>query len=281
MTRSVRESAAPLPLPHYWEYRVPSGFTAVDFLSDLHLSAQTPKTFDGLAVYLATTTADVVFFLGDVFEAWIGDDAADAAGFEYECAQLLAHVGAHRLGGFMVGNRDFLIGSRFLQRCGLAAMPDPTVLVAGPWRVLLTHGDALCLADTEYQAFRAMVRSPRWQAEFLARPIDQRRQIAAQMRDASQRRQRGMVMNEDADIDVATAVRWLHESGTTTLVHGHTHRPGSEPLTVRHVRHVLSDWDLDFARLPRAEVLRLRPSGFERLPLATFTGGRAGMMPSA
>jgi UDP-2,3-diacylglucosamine hydrolase len=274
MTRSQDLPNTTLPLPQYWEYRAPAGFKAIDFLSDLHLSAQTPKTVEALEVYLANTTADAILCLGDFFEAWIGDDAADDAGFEHDCADMLAKACSLRPCSFMVGNRDFLVGTRFLQRCGLAALPDPTVLVAGDWRVLLTHGDVLCLADAEYQAFRAKVRAPQWRADFLAKPLDQRRAIAAKMRDASQQRQRGMVLNDSADIDIATAVRWLHESGTTTLVHGHTHRPGSEPLTMHHVRHVLSDWDLDHVRIPRAEVLRLSPGGFERIALATFTGGR-------
>jgi UDP-2,3-diacylglucosamine hydrolase len=133
--------------------------------------------------------------------------------------------------------------------------------------LLLTHGDALCLDDADYQAFRAEVRSDAWQQQFLARPLAERLKIAAEIRRQSQARQR-FDGNRDADVDPGATVAWMHAMGTAEMVHGHTHRPASQTLAPGFKRHVLSDWDLDEAARPRAEVLRLTRDGFRRLPPA-------------
>jgi UDP-2,3-diacylglucosamine hydrolase len=132
--------------------------------------------------------------------------------------------------------------------------------------VLLSHGDALCLEDLPYQNFRREVRSPIWQSDFLARPLDERLAIARDIRRASASRPR-FDGNTDVDIDTAEAVRWMHTSGVAELVHGHTHRPGSNLLAPGFKRHVLSDWDLDTGQ--RAEVLRLGRDGFARVAPST------------
>jgi UDP-2,3-diacylglucosamine hydrolase len=139
------------------------------------------------------------------------------------------------------------------------------VLSAWGQRVLLTHGDALCLADLPYMAFRREVRSAAWQQAFLARPLDDRLAIAAEIRSASKTR-RQFDGDGGADIDAAEAVRWMHTHGTAEMVHGHTHRPGSAMIAPGFKRHVLSDWDLDHdPAAPRAEVLRLTRDGFARM----------------
>jgi len=112
------------------------------------------------------------------------------------------------------------------------------------------------------------VRSLAWQREFLGRPLEQRHALARAMRDHSEQRKRGKSVEDWVDIDKGTAVRWMHEASTPTLIHGHTHRPQHEDLAPGFVREVLSDWDLDDARPPRAEVMRLRRSGLARVPLA-------------
>jgi UDP-2,3-diacylglucosamine hydrolase len=167
---------------------------------------------------------------------------------------------------FMVGNRDFLVGTTMLQACGLTGLPDPTVFIAWGQRVLLTHGDALCLEDIEYQNFRREVRGEDWQRQFLARPLAERLAIGAEIRRRSQARRR-FDSRADADIDIATTVSWMHGMGAAEVVHGHTHRPGSQALAPGFQRHVLSDWDLD-GDAPRAEVLRLTRDGFKRVPPA-------------
>jgi UDP-2,3-diacylglucosamine hydrolase len=145
------------------------------------------------------------------------------------------------------------------------ALSDPTVLVAFGGRLMLTHGDALCLDDIEYQQFRNEVRSERWQREFLAQPLAERREQARHMRAGSQQRKLQQSPADWVDIDRATALRWMHEANTPTLIHGHTHRPARELLAANQVREVLSDWDLDGHGPLRAEVLRLHRAGLDRI----------------
>ena len=249
----------------FFEFDVPRDWRAIDFISDLHLCEAMPRTVQAWAAHLQHTRADAVFILGDLFEVWVGDDARSRP-FERHCVDILAAAASRRTIAFMVGNRDFLVGQALLRDSGMMGLPDPTQLNAWGQRLLLSHGDALCLADTPYQAFRAEVRGAAWQAQFLARPLDERLHIAAEIRRASASRQRydGAA---DSDVDAAEAVRWLHTMGAAELIHGHTHRPGSDALAPGFKRHVLSDWDLDGAA--RAEVLRLTRDGLERVAPAT------------
>lgn len=244
-------------------FDAPSHWRAIDFISDLHLDEAHPATFEAWRRHLLHTPADAVLLLGDVFEVWVGDDAR-VEGFERECAQVLREAARQRHVAFMVGNRDFLVGDALLQDCGVHRLDDPTLLSAWEHRLLLTHGDALCIADTDYQRFRAMVRQPAWQAALLAKPLVERRVIARHLREASEAKQAGQSPVEWADADPALAVQWLRDAGCTEMVHGHTHRPGTSELQPGFVRHVLSDWDLDTAK-PRAEVLRLTAAGLQRL----------------
>ena len=257
-----------LALPTFWEMQASAEWSTIDFISDLHLAEETPQTFDAFASYLRQTRADAVFILGDLFEVWVGDDARHE-GFEARCAEVLCEASTHCALGFMVGNRDFLVGADMLKACGVLALADPTVMLAFGERIMLTHGDALCMADVAYQRFRAVVRNPAWRRDFLARPLAERRRLAREVRDESERRKLEQLAGRDADIDFATAVRWMHEAGTTVLIHGHTHRPGTDGLAPGFLRHVLSDWDLDQTDgPPRAEVLRWTAGGLKRLPLA-------------
>ncbi|MBK6471104.1 MAG: UDP-2,3-diacylglucosamine diphosphatase [Betaproteobacteria bacterium] len=266
------EAARGASLPAFFEFTAPTAWRAVDFISDLHLCEAMPATFQAWERHLRQTTADAVFILGDLFEVWVGDDARNRP-FERRCVDVLAHAASHCQLAFMAGNRDFLVGATLLREAGLMALPDPTVLSAWGQPVLLSHGDALCLSDTPYQAFRREVRSPAWQSAFLAKPLADRLALAAEMRRASAQRWQaenargerrfGLDGDDAADVDPAEAVRWMHALGAAEMVHGHTHRPGSEVLAPGFKRHVLSDWDLDSAH--RAEVLRLTRRGFERL----------------
>lgn len=254
--------------PAYFEFVAPDAWRSVDFISDLHLCESMPRTFDAWATHLLHTPADAVFMLGDLFDLWVGDDMRQRP-FEQRCVEVLAQASSHRQTAFMAGNRDFLLGSDTLRDSGMMGLPDPTLLWAWGQRVLLSHGDALCLEDQPYQVFRAEVRSPQWQRQFLAKPLAERLGVAAQIRHASQasHAQRQFDGDAGADVDFAAAVGWMHTLGAGELVHGHTHRPGSQTLAPGYKRHVLSDWDLDTAR--RAQVLRLSRSGFERVAPAT------------
>lgn len=249
------------------ELHADAHWQCIDFISDLHLSADTPRTFEAWAVYLRDTPADAVFILGDLFEVWVGDDSR-FEGFEADCTAVLRATAARRYVAFMAGNRDFLVGNTLLQTCSIHPLADPTLLAAFGQRVLLSHGDALCLEDVDYQKFRAMVRSPAWQEQFLVQPLEARREYARQVRQQSEARKKSHASPEEwADVDVPEALRWLQSAASTTLVHGHTHRPATQALGEGAQRHVLSDWELDHTP-HRAEVLRLSAAGFQRLPLA-------------
>lgn len=259
-------------LPDFGALVAPPTWRTLDFISDLHLAEDTPRGFEAWSAYLRGTTADAVFILGDQFEVWVGDDAR-THGFEARCGAVLAEASARRSVSFMVGNRDFLVGPAMLQACRVTPLTDPTVLTAFGERVLLSHGDELCVADTAYQAFRAQVRGSAWQSDFLARPLDERRTIARHMREQSEQRKRTQAVEAWVDVDAPSALRWMRAARTPTLIHGHTHRPNSEVLAPGLVRHVLSDWELDHGPAPRAEVLRWQRSGFMRItPTAALAG---------
>ncbi len=258
--------APPFAPPEMVELPAASAWKQLDFISDLHLAADTPATFDAWATYLRNTTADAVFMLGDLFEVWVGDDAR-FDGFEARCTEVLRQASQHRALSFMAGNRDFLVGADMLSACGMAALNDPCVLLAFGQRILLTHGDALCLADTEYQAFRSMVRGEDWQRNFLAQDLSKRRAFARDARSQSEMRKRAASSPADwVDIDMPLAVDWMRQANAPTMIHGHTHRPATQVIGEGCVRHVLSDWDLDHPP-QRAQVLRLSASGLKRLPL--------------
>ena len=236
----------------------------LDFVSDLHLQAADPATFAAWRRYLDGSSADALFILGDLFEAWIGDDAALQPGFAAECVTALRSASRRRPVFVMHGNRDFLLGRHFIDACGARFLNDPTVLAFAGRRWLLTHGDALCLADTEYQAFRARVRAPDWQAAFLALSLAERETAARALREGSNARQRSaMVLG---DVDDGAALAWLAGAGADTLIHGHTHRPADHALDAQRQRIVLSDWDAG-ALPPRLQVLRLGRTGAQRIAL--------------
>jgi UDP-2,3-diacylglucosamine hydrolase len=247
-----------------FELDAPGSWRAIDFISDLHLSERMPRTFEAWRTHLLATPADAVFMLGDLFEVWVGDDARHG-GFARLAVDAMAEAASHRALAVMVGNRDFLLGGAMLRDCGATGLPDPTLLTAWGQRVVLMHGDSLCLADAPYQKMRGLFRSPQWQRDFLAKPLAERLRFAAEVRTQSAARgaRSGLDGDGSVDIDAGAAVALLHVLGAAELVHGHTHRPGSNELGPGFKRHVLSDWDLDTAE--RAEVLRLTRNGFERL----------------
>jgi UDP-2,3-diacylglucosamine hydrolase len=247
-------------------YEADPRWRTIDLLSDVHLSADMPRTFDVWARHLLETPADAVLMLGDLFEVWVGDDSRHE-GFERECADVLSRASARRTLAFMPGNRDFLVGPGLLAQCGVKGLADPTVLSAWGQRILLTHGDALCLADQAYQRFRAQVRDAAWQERFLRQPLPQRQAQARAMREASEAHQSGMSPDLSTDVDEAAALAWLQAADANVMVHGHTHRPARHTLSGGAVRHVMGDWDFD-GRSPRARLLRLTAAGLQTLDLA-------------
>lgn len=255
-------------------WRAPAQWQAVDFISDIHLQAGEPATGRALRDYLRTPVAlraDALFILGDLFEVWIGDDTlSDPDGFAALWAKELLDHSRDTPIFFMCGNRDFLLGGDALAACGMKGLADPTVLEFRERRWLLSHGDALCIDDHEYQRFRHQVRSTDWQTTFLAQTLAEREAIAREMRTRSEQRKRSMAHDPElwADVDTDTAREWLRRAGADTLIHGHTHRPATHDLGDGMSRVVLSDWDA-LAVPPRLEVLRVTADGLaQRRPLA-------------
>ncbi|TGD76199.1 UDP-2,3-diacylglucosamine diphosphatase [Mangrovimicrobium sediminis] len=211
------------------------------FISDLHLDPARPAVTAALAGFLQThTNCDALYVLGDLFEAWIGDD--DDAPLAAEVAELFhtfAAAGPDLY--FMRGNRDFLLGDTWCARAGGTLLPDPSLVDLYGTPTLLMHGDSLCTADASYMAFRAQVRDPAWQADVLARPLEERRALAAQLR--AQSREASSNKPEDIlDVTPAEVERVMREAGVSRLVHGHTHRPGHHEFDLGE-RWVLGDWE--------------------------------------
>lgn len=251
-------------LPAATLLRADPAWRSVDFVSDLHLSAAQPRTFDAFAAYLGGSSADALLILGDLFEFWPGESAEELP-FERRCLDALADAARSRFVGLMVGNRDFLLRPALLRRFGLHWLDDPTLLEAHGQRLLLTHGDALCLQDAAYQQFRTWVRNPATQSEFLKRPLPERVALGASVRHASEAgRRQSPPPGGWGDVDPDAAAACLRAAGAVRMVHGHTHRPGDSLLAPGFERRVLSDWDLD-TDPPRAEVLRLDASGLRRI----------------
>jgi UDP-2,3-diacylglucosamine hydrolase len=227
----------------------------VDFISDLHLESSEPATFEAWQHYMTSTPADALFILGDLFEVWVGDDNRDP--FALQCIATLKATAQRMSVYFMCGNRDFLVGSELLNASGMQGLSDPTVLAlptAGdsiPTRILLSHGDALCLDDRDYLAFRAQVRQPEWQAAFLAKPLAERQAYAREVRSQSEARKHSHT--DYADVDTQSAIAWLKATESHVLLHGHTHQPAVHDLGHGLNRWVLSDWHAN-AKPPRLEV---------------------------
>ena len=211
---------------------------------------------------MVQTSADALFILGDLFDVWVGDDVVAAENqpdhpFEMHCLQVLKQTAQRLPIFFMHGNRDFLLGHRFAKASGMTLLNDPAVLVFDQTTWLLSHGDALCLNDSDYQKFRLQVRAPAWRKAFLAKPLNERKSTAQTLRTQSEQR-RGAV---HATVDASAAIDWLHRTKATTLIHGHTHEgtdnelenPENQALR----RLALSDWDAE-AKPRRLEVLQLQ-----------------------
>jgi len=238
------------------------------FLSDVHLQAAEPENYQAWAAYLARLQADALFVLGDLFEVWIGDDVLNdsQSAFERECLKRLHAVSQRVPVYWMAGNRDFLLGSTACETAGMQALQDPCVLQTADGVWLLSHGDALCLSDSDYQLFRQTVRSAEWQAGFLAKPLHERMQEARHMRAHSESRK--AMQTVWADVDNQAAVDELTRHEATLLVHGHTHRPADHLLGPGLMRYVLSDWDAA-ASPPRLQAFTWQAGvGFKRPSLA-------------
>jgi len=215
------------------------------FISDLHLDDARPRIVEDFERFCAgeARTADALYILGDLFEAYIGDD--DDAALNARVATALhgvadAGVPVH----FIAGNRDFLLGEAYARRCGMQLLDDGTIVDVYDTPTLILHGDVLCSDDAAYLAFRRQVRDPAWQAAFLARPLAERRAFAAQARDAS-RAHTSTIDMAIMDVNQTAVEAALRNAGVTRMIHGHTHRPAIHDFTLDGKpaqRIVLGDW---------------------------------------
>ncbi|MFD1217833.1 UDP-2,3-diacylglucosamine diphosphatase [Microbulbifer celer] len=214
-------------------------------ISDLHLDETRPHITRAFYDFLAgpAAGAEALYILGDFFEVWIGDD--DDAPLPQEVArQLKAFSDAGTRLYLMHGNRDFLIGEDYARRCGAELLSDPSLVELAGEPVLLMHGDSLCTLDEEYMAFRQQARNPQWQQALLAKPLDERRQIADQIRAVS-KSMNSRKAEDIMDVTPEEVINALRDHNTRTLIHGHTHRPARHRLEVDGEpaeRIVLGDW---------------------------------------
>ena len=217
------------------------------FVSDLHLDPDRPEITALFGRFLdgEARGADALYILGDLFEAWVGDDDPSEAGaFVADRLRALAESGVPTF--FIRGNRDFLLGDTYAARCGMTLLDDPTVVDLYGTPTLLLHGDLLCTDDNAYQQFRTQTRDPQWQAQFLAQPLAARLAFAAQARAASQARYGELVAKGMAesvgDVAPATVQAWFERFGVRRMIHGHTHRPAIHDEGSGRTRIVLGDW---------------------------------------
>ncbi|MDN5848709.1 MAG: UDP-2,3-diacylglucosamine diphosphatase [Nitrococcus sp.] len=214
------------------------------FISDLHLDASRPEVIRLFIQFLQQTAsqAQALYILGDLFEAWIGDDALCTEDAVLSALRALSAAGVAVY--VMRGNRDFLLGEGFSEATGAALLEDLHRIELDGVPVLLLHGDTLCTDDIEYQRFRALVRDPRWQAEFLAKPPAQRLAYAARARQESAKHNSSLDVAL-LDVNPQSVHRILREQGGRHMIHGHTHRPAVHRFELDGApaqRIVLGDW---------------------------------------
>jgi UDP-2,3-diacylglucosamine hydrolase len=223
------------------------------------------------------TRARALYVLGDLFEAWIGDD--DSSALAGEVATELRSLSAAGVESFFLcGNRDFLLGDDYCKRAGMQRLKEPVFLSGSALSIALLHGDRLCTDDHDYQRFRARVRDPRWQSRILSRPLWWRRILARLARTISRRRSRAK-QHEIMDVNQQAVADEFRQNQVQRLIHGHTHRPAIHRLEIdgRTVaRIVLGDWHED-----RGSAARLAGDKIELLEIAYDRDGQLNLNPVA
>ena len=214
------------------------------FISDLHLSPELPRASAGFFQLLEKIRgADALYVLGDLFEAWVGDDNLD----DYNTSIINAFRQLSDSGTalfFVHGNRDFLLGEQFAQQTGGTLLTEQAVIDCYGQKVLIMHGDQLCTLDEKYMAFRTQSRDPAWQQMMLEKPLDQRLMIATMWRMQSKANNANKPENI-MDVTPEEVIRVLQDSQAFTLLHGHTHRPAVHEISINNSpakRLVLGDW---------------------------------------
>lgn len=222
------------------------------FISDLHLQDDRPDLTRALLMFLQENQGkcEELYILGDLFEVWLGDDRLTATSEAVAKAlHEFAECGSDVY--IMHGNRDFLMGTEFAARCGASLLAEPYRLHSKLGDIVLMHGDVLCTDDTEYQTFRSMVRSAEWQADFLARNLDERIAFARQARQQSSLAT-AQKQDDIMDVNQAAVLEFLKRVDCPRLLHGHTHRPDVHSIALQSkiggsseaIRMVLGDWGI-------------------------------------
>ena len=215
------------------------------FISDLHLEADRPDIGKQFLQFLATeaSEADDLYILGDLFEAWVGDDDPNTHYFSIKRALRKLTDGGIPV-YFMHGNRDFMVGKGFANETGVKILRDPYKVTMYGQQTLLSHGDLLCIDDVQYQRVRKMVRDPDWQASMLAKPLKERLRIAKEARRQSLEQTINKSL-EITDVNEDEVKRVIREHNVDILLHGHTHRPDVHTVDLgnrKAKRIVLGDW---------------------------------------
>lgn len=215
------------------------------FISDLHLHPEDQKIRSRFDTFIewARVSVKTVYILGDFFHAWAGDDSVDEWSLGI-ARQLHSLVNAGISIYYMHGNRDFLLGKVFARHAGWTILSEPTVVSFGKENVLLVHGDRYCTKDKAHQRFRLLTRNVLFKALFLSLPLNYREQLVSKVRTLSQSNQTKSI--DEMDVVVDAIIKHMIHYNVSTLIHGHTHKPGLTlyPDTVENLkRYVLSDWD--------------------------------------
>jgi len=215
------------------------------FISDLHLEAERPDISRQFLAFLAgdASQAEELYILGDLFEAWVGDDDPNAHYFTIKRAlRKLTDSGVAVY--FMHGNRDFMVGQQFANETGVKILKDPFKVTLYGQKTLLSHGDILCTDDVRYQRVRKMVRDPDWQRNMKAKPLKERLRIAQEARRQSLEQTINMSL-EIMDVNQQAVEKAIRDNGVDVLLHGHTHRPNVHTVDLgkrKAKRIVLGDW---------------------------------------
>ena len=215
------------------------------FISDLHLEAERPDIAKQFLEFMDTDARECeeLYILGDLFEAWVGDDDPNTHYFTIKRAlRTLVDRGVPVY--FMHGNRDFMVGREFSNETGVKILKDPHRVDMYGQKVLLSHGDVLCTDDVQYQKVRKMTRDPEWQANMRAKPLKERLRIAAEARRHSLEQTINMSL-AIMDVNQQAVEAMIREHNVDVLLHGHTHRPGVHTVDLgnrKAKRIVLGDW---------------------------------------
>lgn len=233
------------------------------FISDLHLSAERP---DITALFLRflqgeARHCDALYILGDLFDAWIGDD--DRTPFHRQVTDALQQLTSAGVPVyFIAGNRDFLIGQGFANQTGITLLPESCVIDLYGTPTLIMHGDTLCTLDTGYLRFRRIIRNPLLLSILTRLPLSWRRALAGKLR-AESKSQQPLTEAQLARMDATEegVQEALQSAGVTRLIHGHTHKPAVHqhllPNGETATRIVLGDW------YEQGSVLSVDAEGFE------------------